>query len=110
MHDCVRNSHALYLDGATEFTTVLDDDVDLYILLIVYGPIVSMAYLAQTRLLCDYDDMGICGGGGVKDNIHPARLKFEGLRTDPILHRCMLSCLSPLLFSCCLIILQYRGC
>ena len=51
------------LDGAAEFTTVLDDDAELYIRLIMYGPTVSMACLAQTRLLCDYDDVGICGDG-----------------------------------------------
>jgi len=82
------------LDGAAEFTTVLDDDAEPYVLLIVYGPTASMACLAQTRLLYNYDG-SICGDVGVKDNICLARLKFEGLQTDTILHRRMLSMISP---------------
>ena len=73
------------LGGARKFTTVLDDDAEPYILLTAYSPTVSMACLAQTRLLCDCDDVGICGDGGVKGTIRRelAKSLFIALNVIP---------------------------
>lgn len=76
---------------------MLDDDAELCILLIVYGPTVSIACLAQVRMLCDYD-VGICEDGALRIT-SILRGQIRGARTDPSVHRYMLYALSRLLIS-----------
>jgi hypothetical protein len=66
-----------------EFTAAMGDGAEVVILPIVYSPTVSMACLAETRLLYDYDDAGVVV-------LRTTPSYATKLQTDTIFHRYML--------------------